>query len=337
MNVLFRRNLGFIFDAVQIISCKTARRESWIDSFVRSGSESQDLQMIETILEKFDPINPKLLMLGHKQRQKDCLLEVLLDAYADENMGTWDPSSFLDFVSNIPRLKEYTADFYFGHPSYDDIFEKIGESDLSSSLKAVLYDFYLFPERYAFLIQKEMNKVFLTLEKFHTDHLEQIVTCQEAFNYELLDSKNIPFAKKKKWDKGLSTCFVSFSLIHKYVITRNKVDDSGWIILGFDYAKAFEQPNEIQIDIAGFGNAFGDKLRVKIFELIVQNGEMTLAALSKELGVVNTIAIYHIDVLKKENLLLNRHEGRKVLYCLNSKQIHAGLEAIAGVCGFREE
>ncbi len=337
MNVLFRRNLGFIFDAVQMISCKTAKRESWIDSFVRSGSESKDLQTIETILENIDDVNPKLLMLGYKQRQKDCLLETLLEAYADSSMGNWDPASFLEYISDVPRLKAFTAEFYFGHASYDAILEEIGEAELPSSLKAVLYDFYLFPERYVTMVQKEINKIYLTLEKYHTDHLELIISCQEAFNYELLDSKNIPFEKKKKWDKGLSTCYVSFSLVHQYVISRNKVNDTGWIILGYDYAKAFEQPNEIQIDIAGFGNAFGDKLRVKIFELIVQNGEMTLADLSKELGVVNTIAIYHIDVLKKENLLLNRHEGRKVLYCLNSKQIHAGLEAIAGVCGFREE
>ena len=53
MNVLFRRNLGFLFDATQIITCKTARRESWIDSFVRNGSEAKDLPIIETIIEKF--------------------------------------------------------------------------------------------------------------------------------------------------------------------------------------------------------------------------------------------------------------------------------------------
>ena len=68
MNVLFRRNLGFIFDAVQMISCKTAKRESWIDSFVRSGSESKDLQTIETILENIDDVNPK-----ERRHQSLCL------------------------------------------------------------------------------------------------------------------------------------------------------------------------------------------------------------------------------------------------------------------------
>ena len=338
MNVLFRRNLGFIFDATQIVTCKTARRESWIDTFVRNGSEAKDLTIIETIIEKFHELNPKLLLIGYRDRKRGSLLEALLASYADKFMGNWDVNSFLDYITDVDRFKSYAADFYLGHSGTEMILEEIGDADhLSSSLKALLYNFYLFPEKYLVLVRNELLKVFATLEKYHTDNLSCIVNCQEAFNYELLDSENIPFEKKRKWDKGLSTCYVSFSLISKYVIDRNKVGNSGWIILGHEYAKAFETPSETQIDIAAFGNAFGDKLRVKIVELIVQNGEMTLADLSKAIGVVNTIAIYHLDILKKENLLLHRYEGRKVLYCLNTSQINKGIDAIRTLCGMNEE
>ena len=338
MNVLFRRNLGFIFDATQIITCKTARRESWIDTFVRNGSEAKDLSIIETILEKFESINPKLLLLGYRDRKRGSLLESLLASYADEYMGNWEVNSFLDYITDADRFKSYAAEFYLDRAATENILEEIGDAEhLSSSLKSLLYNFYLFPEKYLTLVRSELTKLFTTLDKYHNDNLSCIVNCQESFNYELLDSENIPFEKKRKWDKGLSTCYVSFSLISKYVLDRNKVGNSGWIILGHEYAKAFESPNETQIDIASFGNAFGDKLRVKIVELIVKNGEMTLADLSKEIGVVNTIAIYHLDILKKENLLLHRYEGRKVLYCLNTSQINKGLDAIRTLCGMNEE
>ncbi len=337
MNVLFRRNLGFIFDATQIVTCKTARRESWIDTFVRNGNESKDLQAIENILEKFDDLNPKLLLIGYRERKRESLLDCLFADYADDHMGNWDAESFLNYITNVERFNAAVANYYFGHTSIDNIFEEIGDAEhLSSALKSILYDFFLFPDKYLTLVKKELSRVFLTLEKYHNDNLECIISCQEAFNYELLDSKNIPFAKKKKWDKGLSTCYASFSLVSKYVIDRNKVNDSGWIVLGYDYIKAFEEPNEIKLDIAAFGNAFGDKIRVRIVELIVQNGEMTLADLSKEIGVVNTIAIYHLDILKKENLLLHRYQGRKVLYCLNTSQINKGLDAIRELCGMIE-
>ena len=338
MNVLFRRNLGFIFDATQIVTCKTARRESWIDTFVRNGNESKDLQAIENILEKFDDLNPKLLLIGYRERKRESLLDCMFIDYADDHIGNWDAESFLNYITDVDRFTSAAANYYFGHSSSDNIFEEIGEAEhLSSALKSILYDFFLFPDKYMALVKNELSRLFLTLEKYHNDNLECIVSCQEAFNYELLDSKNIPFAKKKKWDKGLSTCYVSFSLVSKYVIERNKVEDLGWVILGYDYAKAFEEPNETKLDIAAFGNAFGDKIRVRIVELIVQNGEMTLADLSKEIGVVNTIAIYHLDILKKENLLLHRYQGRKVLYCLNTSQINKGLDAVRALCGMDEE
>lgn len=337
MNVLFRRNLGFIYDATQIITCKTSRRESWIELFVRNGNELKDLQVIETILDKFNELNSKILLIGYRERNKDSLIDSLFSAYADEYMGNWDTTSFIDYITDVNRFKSFVTEYYFEQSSSENIFEAIDVTSISPTLKAILYDFYLFPEKFVNLLKNELVKVFSILEKYHADNLENIIACQEAFNYELLDSASIPFAKKKKWDKGLATCYVSFSLVSKYIIDRNKVNNSGWIVLGYDYARAFNEPNETQLDIAAFGNAFGDKLRVKIIELIVQNGEMTLADLSKVIGVVNTIAIYHLDILKKENLLLHRYEGRKVLYCLNTTQINKGLDAIRELCGMNED
>lgn len=338
MNVLFRRNLGLILDATQIITCKTARRETWIDVFVRNGNESKDLQAIESILERFEGLNPKLLMLGYRERKKGSLLDSIFQQYADDQIGNWDPANFIEYLSDIERFKDFTANYYFGHDANADILEVIGDAEsLSSDIKAILYDFYLFPEKYLNLVKHELNKVFLTLEKYHTENLERILNCQESFNYDLLDNENIPFTKTKKWDKALSTCYVSFSLVSKYATERGKTDSYGWILLGYDFAKAFENLSEAPVDIAAFGNAFGDKIRVKIVELIVQNGEMTLADLSKEIGVVNTIAIYHLDILKKENLLLYRYQGRKVLYCLNTSQINKGLDAIQSLCNLANE
>ena len=113
--------------------------------------------------------------------------------------------------------------------------------------------------------------------------------------------------------------------------------ESGWLILGCEMQKTFDETIEPDMDIAGFGNAFGDKLRVKIVDEIVKHGELTLADLAKRLGVVNTIAIYHLDILKKEKLILHRHQGRKVLYCLNKAQINKGLDAMIKLCGGEEQ
>ena len=132
--------------------------------------------------------------------------------------------------------------------------------------------------------------------------------------------------------KGMDRTY-SFSIISRYAVFYGVEKTHNWVIVGSEYKKLTDVTNQAPIDLAAFSNAFGDKIRVKIVDLIRENGEMTLADLSKNLGVVNTIAIYHLDILKKENLMLQRHNGRKVLYSLNIAQITRGLTLLEELCG----
>ena len=84
MNILHRRNLGFIYDVYQVIMCKTAKRESWIDIFVKTGHESEDLRDLEQILARFDDVDPSLLLFGYRDRKKGTLIGNILIDYADE-------------------------------------------------------------------------------------------------------------------------------------------------------------------------------------------------------------------------------------------------------------
>ena len=335
MNILHRRTLGYLLDACNIITCKTARRDTWIDLFIKAGNEEKDLIEIDTLLDRFKNINPKLLLLGYRDRKLGSLIGNIFYNYADEYIGKWDNDSFIKYLCNIDNLKNSISQYYFHQDYSDDIFESISASeDIRPELKSLLFDFYLFPKQYVEMMQYELQHIFQSLDMCYQEKLPLIVSCQEAFNYEvLLSHENSPFAKQNKWDKQIKRCYASFALVSKYALARGKKDDLGWIMLGYDYSRTFEEMYTKPLDIAGFGNALGDKLRVKIVELLIKNGEMTLADLSRELDVVNTIAIYHMDVLKKENLLLYRHSGRKVFYCMNLAQIKLGLEAINKICG----
>ncbi len=335
MNILHRRNLGFLYDICQIITCKTAKRENWIEVFVKTGHESADIRDLEQILAKFDDVDPSLLLFGYRERKKESLIVNILIDYANEYMTNCDVLSFTQYLGNIDRIKDYISQYYLGCDASGDILKVIAtEKNLSADLKSFLYEFYLFPEQFVKTVIDEVNKIVLKLQKYYLENLEKLLDCQENFNYNALE--NVPFAKKKRWEHGLKNCYVSFSLISKYAGLKGRNEEKGWMILGCELQKGLGEAIETEIDIAAFGNAFGDKLRVKIVEEIVKNGEMTLADMAKSLGVVNTIAIYHLDVLKKENLMLHRYQGRKVLYCLNSNQIAKGLTAIKALCNGEE-
>ena len=338
MNIAFRRNLGFIFDVHHIITCKTAKRESWVDLYVKNGNEANDLHELEGMLAKVEPVNRKMLLFGYRDRKKGSLLGNIMIQYADENIGNWELPGFIQYVLDNERMKKSVAEYYLECSLEDNIFELIADhSVLSDELKSLLYEFYLFPERYLKLLGNEIDNIYKTLQTYYAEKFEQLLQCQETFDYTMLKQEKSPFSKNKKWDHGLNTCYVSFSLLNKYLIARGKMNAKGWLVLGCDFFDTFGEMNSSKIDVAAFGNAFGDKLRVGIVEEIVKNGEMTLADLSKKLGVVNTIVIYHLDILKKENLLLHRYQGRKILYCLNTSQIDKGLAAIKSLCGGAEE
>lgn len=334
MNIAFRRNLGFIFDACHVMSCKVAKRDSWIGVFVRNGSETKDIKELDSILERFEMVNHKMLLLAQRKMKKGCLIGNILIEYADEYIGEWEVGQFTQYLLNCERMKKYVTEFYFDCETTDNIFEKIAYNvDLSSEVKSLLYEFYIFTDRYMEMVKSEMEKIFLELQKFYSEKFEQLLQRQETFDYSILKQENSPFAKNKRWDQGVKMCYTSFSLINKYAIVRGKNKNTGWLILGSNFFATFGEMSEVKLDIAAFGNAFGDKIRVGIIDEIVKNGELTLADLSRKLGVVNTIVVYHLDILKKENLLLHRYQGRKVLYCLNISQIEKGLEAIKSLCG----
>lgn len=338
MNILHRRNLGFIYDLCQIVTCKTAKRESWIDVFVRGGHEAEDLRDLEQILERFDEVDSSLLLFGYRDRKKGSLIGNIFGEFANQNMPRWEVDEFIEYLSNIERVEDFVAKYYFNCKAEKGITSKVAANrDLAPEIKSLLYEFFLFSKQYMKTVIVEINKIALSLQKYHTERLEKILSCQEAFDYFDLEKENSPFAKSKRWEQGLVNCYVSFTLVGKYTGLRGKSESNGWLILGHEIQKTFDETIEADLDIAAYANAFGDKLRVKIVEEIVKHGELTLADLAKKLGVVNTIAIYHLDILKKEKLILHRHHGRKVLYCLNKSQINKGLEAMIKLCGGEEQ
>ncbi len=338
MNILHRRNLGFIYDVCQIITCKTAKRESWIEIFVKTGHESEDLRDLEQILARFDEVDPSLLLFGYRDRKKGSLIGNIFCDFISENVSNGKITDFTKFLCNIEQTKQYITSYYFECKYNENILNTVAaEKSLPSDVKSLLYEFFLFSEQFMNKVSDEINKIAMNLQKLYMEKLEKLLECQENFDYSAMEKENSPFAKNKKWEHGMRNCYVSFSLISKYACLRGRNEENGWMILGCEIQKSFAETIEQEVDIAAFGNAFGDKLRVKIVEEIVKNGEMTLADLAKKLGVVNTIAIYHLDILKKENLMLHRYQGRKVLYCLNTSQIEKGLEAIKTLCGGEEQ
>ena len=326
MKTSYNKELGLLFDACQIITCKTAPMPTWITDYVHTGTELEDLQFIEDILSAMSSVSPKLILLGYIDKKKGSLINRLLTAFVNEYTGSWSSKQFIHYVTNEDRIKREIAQFYFNTDSTDSALDAVAESSYSADIKACLYEFFLYPQKYITLMNNEIQSIITETEKYYFQHAHILLDCVNSFDSDILLSL-IP-KKLKSMDRTYS-----FSIISRYAVFYGVEKTHNWVIVGSEYKKLTDVTNQAPIDLAAFSNAFGDKIRVKIVDLIRENGEMTLADLSKNLGVVNTIAIYHLDILKKENLMLQRHNGRKVLYSLNIAQITRGLTLLEELCG----
>lgn len=334
MNTLFRKELGFLFDACYILVCKTTSRNTWIKDFIKSGSEESDLGYISNVLDLFDAPDKKMELICYHTRHTDSLIIDLLRKYVNNNINTWNRDSFLAFLSDVDMLKQMVAMYYFETEHSENILHVISEKqNLDVSLKFNLMNFFLFPEKYVDLLSNELLKIFRTLDRYYTEKLSVLLDCQEEFDYSKILDINLPTSKIKGWNKQMRKCYCSFTLVNKYLIEKGKDEQEGWLVLGYEYTKLFSGDVEEPIDVASLTNAFGDKIRVKIIDLLRDHGELTLADLARLLGIVNTIAIYHLDILKKEKLLLHRYQGRKVYYCINENQVLKGINEIRKLCG----
>lgn len=330
MKTSYNKDLGLLFDACQVVTCKTARHETWIAEYVHTGTESEDFQYIEDVLAKLSPISSKLILLGYRNKKQNSLINQLFTSFVNDSIGNWSQEYFIEYVTNEDRLLKETAKFYLNNVSVENAVESISNSTYSSDIKSCLYELFLFTQKYIELIRDTLHILIREVSAYHAKHAYALLECHDSFDSDIFLSL---LPKKMKAPNHV----YSFSLITRYTTFYGAKSDLNWLILGSEYKKVSGSPEQAAFDLAAFGNAFGDKIRVKIVELIREHGELTLADLSKEIGVVNTIAIYHLDILKKENLMLYRHIGRKVLYSLNTAQIKKGLAEIEKLCGINPD
>ena len=326
MKTFFNKNLGLLYDACQIVTCKTARHDTWIGKFVFPGSESEDFRFIENTVKSLKDISPKLLILGYRNRKQGSLLEQLLSEYISTCIDSLTLKGFIEYVTNENRLTQRIAEFFLDTDSADDALRSISKSPYSADVKTYLYEYFIFPSKFSELIKSDLTTLIREIDGYYSDHIQDLEDCIGSYNYDAACSL-ISESINRELDH-----YYSFSLISKYASFCGSTNEQNWIIVGTEYSKVAKNEDFLSVDIASYGNAFGDKIRVKIMQLINDNGEMTLADLAKNINVVNTIAIYHIDILKKENLLLQRQVGRKVLYSLNRAQINKGLMKLEDLC-----
>ncbi len=335
MEVVFRDSIGFIYDICRVIICKSNKREQWINAFLCEGSEEEDMLYIDGLLKKFDGIEISSKLLGYKEnKSQNALIGEVYVKYLRERVIDVDVNGFLTYITDEKQLKEVMAEYYLGLnvASKDDILIAIRDLEQNPEIKAELYSFFLFTDEYLDSLKTEFNQLAQIMQQVYQEEYEK--THKEEFNiYNFLENLK-EYAKNDTWELEMQHCFVSFSITNQYLVTRQKDNfNNGVIILGDKYEKLFLKKLKEPVNLISFGNALGDKIRMGMLDLLSRNGELTLTDFSNKLGIVNAVALYHLEILKEGKLILRRNKGRRVLYWINDKQFKSAIEEIKKLVG----
>lgn len=133
-------------------------------------------------------------------------------------------------------------------------------------------------------------------------------------------------------DRNISNDFISFCLIHQYVIKGkgDHAEDGSFVfVCGLKYRALFKRA-DVQVDVTfeAFAKIVGDPIMLKMIKLLKEHDEMTLTELAQFAYTSNTTVCRKIDKLGLEKVITtSRTEGSKIYYCLNMDYFAAAEKA----------
>lgn len=83
---------------------------------------------------------------------------------------------------------------------------------------------------------------------------------------------------------------------------------------------------EIKVNrLAAFFKTLGDITRIKILAAL-QDGEMSVQDIADALGMSQPAISHQLRILRQEQLVINKREGRKIFYSIYDSHVHSILK-----------
>lgn len=332
MNIVFEKNIGFLYDVCQVLICKTSKREGWINTFILNGREEIDNELIDKNLSQFTKIDRCWNIFTQLHPKKGRLITKLYVEFISNLAFEWNVQSFVEYITDVNLLKPKIFEWYFENQTATEeecCNELQSIQNIEDAIKIDLYEFITGEEKYSRRMRNSLLTVVEEMENFYGKQYGNLTICQKEFDYSKFKEDGEIFSPNLTWNEKIETCIVSFSTINRYVILRDefKEQTQGWLLLGIDSDIEVEEL-EKTVDLIGFGKAIADTTRMEILKEIHKNGEKTLTDLSRKFNMVNAVMLYHLDILRTERILGQRHEGRRVYYWINYSRLKQAIFTI---------
>lgn len=335
MDINFKKAPGLLYDVISMLIMKLNPKNKWISTVVNPSHENGDLTHYNYWMNQFTDPDHRLLLFVYRPDNKTLtFLSLFFKDLLKKHNFQLDLHTFLAELDNIDYIFEKICFFYLGEETPAstlpvEIAEKIYDrNDLSNDIKFFLLNFSVNKKPYITCLKEHIINYYNEFSKIYSLRANDLLVLHENFSIPNLTqmvslylntNNNDNDAIKQKFS-SLQTLHLSFCLFMKNGIWLTLLnDDNWWCILGQNYLETLLIDTQFKITPESIGNAIGDKHRERIVGIILEHGEQSSGQIAKKLGLALNTVTYHLDIMKKANLLCSRTQGKSSFYWINSK------------------
>ena len=93
--------------------------------------------------------------------------------------------------------------------------------------------------------------------------------------------------------------------------------------MGTEKTAAPRVTEEARAALADLFKTFGDITRLRILELLADNGDICVNDIAEELSMTQSAVSHQLKVLKQARLVRSRRDGKQIYYALDDEHVHS--------------
>ena len=323
---------GYIYDLMYIF-CHKFNSKIYIENIPDNENKESYVKKLNNTLASFGEVPDDLYVFFHALESKSAFLPTYyFYPYQNNFLDSYDFKFLQKELLNKNKLIRNLIKFYFYEfdeetivrceESLGFLFSCIKKSEYSEEEKNRLYEFFMDPDPYIQQLQYELMAKEIKLSEYYKDNYQKIIDIYNQTTIELLE-KQLKQYKNINVDFNNAPVSVSYCLLYAYFLYILNCKDSSLSLLGCNYISFIESANDEKngIDLYTLGVALADESRVKIFEFILEKGEIICKDLEKAFSFSGSTAYHHITIMTRSGLIKTRNEGKTILYSVNKDYV----------------
>jgi len=323
---------GYIYDLMYIF-CHKFNSKIYIENIPDNENKEEYVKKLNDTLASFGEVPDDLYVFFHALESKSAFLPTYyFYPYQHNFLDSYDFKFLQKELLNKNKLIRNLIKFYFYEfdeetidrceESLGFLFSFIKKSDYSEEEKNRLYEFFMDPDPYIQQLQYELMAKEIKLSEYYKDNYQKII---DIYNNTTLDKLCTLFARNNNLNIDFNNypVTVSYCLLNTYFLYVYNISDNYLTLMGCDYVMLKKHSDETlaKIDLYSLGVALSDESRVKIFEFILEKGEIICKDLEKAFNFSGSTAYHHITIMTRSGLIKTRNEGKTILYSVNKDYV----------------